>query len=310
MKTASQQQPVRRGNRGFSIVEMLVAFGITTVILAAATLLMSRLQETYGAQQRVGGANETGRTAMELLALDIGQAGFPGTVSTWISQSITASGTAQAVTMTSMAGIYVGRVVTVDRGSNAEAVRIVSCTTTSTAQNGCTSGGSNTLTGVFKLPHADNTTTGLASPTTAVPVTGSFNPFPEGVLFDLADTAGTFSSTQSILRLIGDLRGDGSLRYIEYRFTADANAPTSCTGTLVRSDTDAYAATQTTASLVADNLCNTSQAGIFNFTTPCQTGVTLTSTQSPYITLLNTDFTPGSSTCRPMSTTVWPSPSR
>jgi hypothetical protein len=41
---------------------------------------------------------------------------------------------------------------------------------------------------------------------------------------------------------------------------------------------------------------------VFTFTTPCQSGVTLTSTQTNYVTLLNTDFTPGTSTCRSLGT--------
>ncbi len=276
-----------RSKRGFSIPEMLVSMAILSLLMATITLLMGRIQALYTTQQRVGGVNETGKTAMELMALDISQAGYPGMVNALTQAAISGSSSNQTVTLNNMRGIYVGRMLTVDVGNvSTEPVRVVSCTTTSTVANGCTSGGSNSVTALFKLDHANNS-----------PVTASLNPLPEGIPFDLADTVGTFSSSQSTLRIIGDLRSDGTLRYIEYRFTA---APATCTGTLVRSDTDAYAATQNAGVTIANNLCNTAAAGIFTYTSPCQAGVTLTATQLTYITLVNTDFTPGSAVCRPL----------
>src|SRR5207247_794110 len=96
--------------------------------------------------------------------------------------AVTGSATAQSVTLTNVKGIYLGRVVTVDTGTTSETVRVISCTTTTTVANGCTSGGSNSMNWVFKLDHAYTGGVG-------VPVTGGLNPLPEGVPFDLSDTA-------------------------------------------------------------------------------------------------------------------------
>lgn len=281
------------GSRGFSLIEMMISVAILSVILGVMMMFMGRLQERYVAEQRVSGVNETGKTAMELLALDIGQAGFPGIVSTTTTQAVTGSNSAVGVTLGNMNGIYPGRVLTVDTGSNSESVRVISCGTTAATSNICTPGqASNSVNGVFKITHASN-----------VPVGGSMNPLPEGILFDLTDTSTTtpcpsFTSNQRCLRIIGDLRGDGTLRYIEYRFTADVNAPTTCTGRLVRSDSDAYASIQSPEVTIADNLCNTSTVGVFTYTTPCQTGVTAPT----YVIFNKTDGTPGTAPCPPPGT--------
>ncbi len=280
-------------SRGFSMIELLVSVAILSVIMGVMMMFMSRLQERYTAEQRVGGVNETGKTAMELLALDIGQSGFPGIVNTTTTLAVVGSSLAQDVILGNLNGIYPGRVLSVDTGNNSEAVRVIACATTAAASNLCTPGAAaNSVNGVFKLDHL-----------LSVPVLGSMNPLPEGILFDLTDTSTTtpcptFTSNQTCLRILGDLRGDGTLRYIEYRFTADTNAPTSCNGRLVRSDSDAYATTQSAAVTIADNLCNTSTVGVFTYTTPCQTGVSAPS----YVIYNKTDGTPGTTPCPPPGT--------
>lgn len=225
-------KPAKRNVRGVSVLELMVSIGILTVIMGAMFTFLSKLQQRYNTTSRQATMNQMGRTAFELLAIDLGQAGYPGEVNTTTTQAITGSNTAQTVTVASVAGMFVNRVVLVDTGVNQEAVRITAKTTTS-------------ITGLFKLSHA----TGAA-------ITASMNPYSQGVLNTTA-----YSSTSSTLRIMGDLLADGSLRYIEYRFTAGAN----CTGTLVRSDTDAFAATQRTGAIVAERICNTAATGVFSY---------------------------------------------
>lgn len=214
------------------MLELMVSMAILTVIMGAMFTFLSKLQQRYNTTSRQATMNQMGRTAFELLAIDLGQAGYPGEVNTTTSAVIVGSNTAQTVTVASTAGMFVNRVVLVDTGVNQEAVRITARTSTS-------------ITGLFKLSHA-----------TGAPITASMNPYSQGVL----NTA-SYSSTSSTLRIMGDLLADGSLRYIEYRFTAGAN----CTGRLVRSDTDAFAATQRPGAVVAERICNTATQGVFSY---------------------------------------------
>ncbi len=241
--------------RGFSLLELLVTMVVLTVIMGAMMEFMSVMQRRYTAQQRVGSVNQTGKTVMELLALDIEQAGYPGTVNTTTTAAVTASNSYNTtVTLASDAGLFRKRAVLVDTGANQETVVIELCTSTSSTSTSCTVGGSNSITGLFKKSHASG-----------VPVRASAYPYPQGIV----NTA-TYPSNATTLRIMGDLRGNGSLRYIEYRYTADATG--NCQGTLVRSDSDAFATTQQPAATIADNLCNNAATGIFAYTTDTAAG--------------------------------------
>jgi len=230
MKSLRKHERAR--TRGVSVLELMVSMGILTVIMGAMFTFLSKLQQRYNTTSRQATMNQMGRTAFELLAIDLGQAGYPGEVNTITAQAITGTNSNQTVNVASTSGMFVNRVVLVDTGANQEAVRIVSKTSTS-------------ITGLFKASHADG-----------VPITASMNPYSQGVL-----NTTTYSSTSSTLRVMGDLLADGSLRYIEYRFTAGAN----CTGTLERSDTDAFATTQKAAVTVAERICNTATQGVFSY---------------------------------------------
>lgn len=189
-------------NQGFSLLEMMVSVAILLVITGAAFAALSQSQKAYGTQQLQADMHAGVRGTVELMTQEIGQAGSLNFAPQTIPSAITGNTTAQTVTLSSAANIYVGETLTVDTGSNQEFVTV-------TAVNDA----SNQVTGVFNNSHA------AATPVTALGV------FPNGVL---TTTAG------NSLQIFGDINGDGTLTYVEY----DCNpGTTTAPGTLTRTST-------------------------------------------------------------------------
>ncbi len=228
---------------GFSLLELLVSIVVLTVVLGAMTQFMSMLQLRYVRQQQVAGASQTGRTTLELLALDIGQAGYYPGVATSSSSALTAGTVLQWVAVGSVVGMYPGRVVQV--GSSGDPAGIEDVTIAEVDPSG------NQFRALITANHT----------ITPVPVRASEAPFPDGV------SSPTYPASNT-LRLFGDIRGagNGTMRYIEYRYTPGAAG--TCTGRLVRSDTDVWATAQEPPVIVADNVCNDASALVFRFDTP------------------------------------------
>jgi hypothetical protein len=134
------------------------------------------------------------RNATELLQQEVGQAGRIS-----LPAAVTMSGPVAAgsstVTVNSVSNMFVGEQVVVDTGSNAETVTL-SAVNTGTTQ----------ITATFDLAHATGT---------AVTVQGAFA---SGVV----PKSMTHGSTDSVLKLYGDINGDGNMVYVE--FTCDTAA--------------------------------------------------------------------------------------
>ena len=246
--SGSHSNAIGASGRGFSLIELMVSIVVLMVVMGALMQFMSMMQQRYTREKRVASANQTGKTVLELLAMDIGQAGYiPGLDTGTAATPITANTNPQNVTLLNTTGIYAGRVLIVDTGISREYVRVISVTGL-------------TVNEQFKLDHA-----------ASVPVRASEVPYPEGILYSTAVPA--ISSNSNRLRIMGDLWQDASLRYVEYRYTAGAN----CTGVLVRSDSSAFAVSQTAAVTVAENLCNnasgTPPTPVFSYPTPIPLGL-------------------------------------
>jgi len=241
----SRSSPAVARQRGFSILEFMMAIAVLSIIMGALMSFISTMQRRYTSEAKVASVNQVGKTGMDLMAMDVGQAGFPPGVNTTTTQAITPNNTAQTVTLASTVGVYVGRTLLVDNGmSNQESVTVNACTSTVTG-TGCTSGSSNSVTAVFKKGHVNG-----------VPVRASSMPYPQGILFS---TSGGVTSNCNSLKILGDLRGDGSLRYVEYLYTPfSGDTP----GKLERSDTSAFSSTENPKIIVVDNLWD---SALFNY---------------------------------------------
>lgn len=128
------------------------------------------------------------RSATELLQQEVGQAGrlsLPGTVT--LSAAVTATGS-QSVTLSSVSGMFTGEQLTIDTGANQETVAL-------------TNVAGSQITASFNSTHASG-----------APVSAQ-----GGFASGIVPTNMANGSTGSILKLYGDINGDGSMVYVEYK---------------------------------------------------------------------------------------------
>jgi len=198
----------RAACRGFSLLELLTSVLILSVIMAGVISALLTSEQSFARTELSSDMYENVRSVAELMAQEVGQAGLVSLPATTLSSAVTGSVTAQAVSVSQTASIYVGEQLLIDAGSAKEE----SVTTTAV--------GSSTITGIFQNSHAS-----------AAPVT-VLGAFPSGIVPPGA-TDGSTSNTEpgkSVLNLFGDINGDGTLVYI--RYTCDTS---STPGSLTRS---------------------------------------------------------------------------
>lgn len=226
METKKEWKPMkRRQQSGFTLLETLVAL---VIFLAISAIVMSGMVQMTRTQSTIGNRTElhtSVRAATELLQQEIGQAGkislpkLPAGASSWLMTSSVAVPLGQynyATTatfnvidpVTNNPVLFENEWITVDIGANKETVQL-------TCQGGpgtCLSP-SNSWWVTFVYSHAANTpirapgafSTGIVPPAPLVlanPPTG-YQGYPNG-------------STGTVLKLYGDINGDGRMMYVEY----------------------------------------------------------------------------------------------
>lgn len=186
--------------RGFSLIETMVAVTLLLVVSAGMMEAMLQFSTTQSAVFNRSAMHNGVRSATELLQQEVGQAGhvtLPATV-TLGAAGVPATG-AQAVVVSSTSNMFVGENLVIDAGANEETVRV-------TAINA----GTNQITGEFIQTHV---------PYAPVTVRGGFAsgvvPMAPNVAY--AGSPGLANgSTGTLLKLYGDINGDGSMVYVEY----------------------------------------------------------------------------------------------
>jgi prepilin-type N-terminal cleavage/methylation domain-containing protein len=207
-----------RGDAGFSLIELLVATGVLLIvssIVTTALIQMSASQKTIWNRTEM---HSGVRGATELLQQEVGQAGRIATpVTVTMIDAVTGgvqpscdpaspATNAQPIRLSSSAGLWAVAganpsyvmVSTMD-GNNQETFRIATIDNTTTPYP--------TITACFTQTH-------LAG-TVVMPLGG----FATGIV---PNTGVTNGSTASVLKLYGDINGDGNMVYVEY--TCDTNA--------------------------------------------------------------------------------------
>jgi prepilin-type N-terminal cleavage/methylation domain-containing protein len=200
---------------GFSLVELLASIVVVSVIMAAIVSAISQSEQAYGSIELQSDMYENVRGAAELMAQEVGQAGVLSLPASTLSAGVAASGTAQAVTVSSTTSMYAGagqtgEAVLVDAGSaNEELVYITAIT-------------GSKITAIFTKAHA------LGAPITVLGV------FPNGIVVPGTTDGSTSNAGAAVstLNLFGDINADGSLVYV--RYTCDTSVTP---GTLTRSVT-------------------------------------------------------------------------
>ncbi len=180
-----------RGGRqpGFSLVELMVAL---TLLLSVAGIVMSSLMQATMTQGTISNRTEmhsSVRSATEVLQQEIGQAGrvsLPAPVT--LAAAVNSTGLL-AVGVSSAAGMFTGELLVIDTGANQETVAVTAVVPDT-----------NQITAIFNATHANGA---------PVTVAGAF---PSGIV----PTNMTNGSTSTVLKMYGDINGDGNIVYVEY----------------------------------------------------------------------------------------------
>ena len=176
---------------GFSLIELMISMGILLVVSSAVTSALMQMTTSQSTVWNRTQMHSGVRSATELLQQEVGQAGrvaLPATVTLTANAAI---GAAQTVGVTSAAGMFQGEQLVIDAGANQESVTLTAVDTAN-----------NTITGTFTIAHANGA---------PVSVLGGF---PSGIVPPAPGFAN--GSTGTLLKLYGDINGDGNMVYVEY----------------------------------------------------------------------------------------------
>jgi len=182
----TRQLQVMKQEAGFTLVELMLSTSILLVvsgIVVGATIDLTRLSTTMTNRSDM---HSGVRNATALLQQEVGQAGrislpAPSSLSAAVGIGVA------TVDVTSTAGMFVGERLVVGTGAEAETVTL-------------TAVAANQITANFMLPHV------AGAP---LATTGGFS---AGVI----PTTMANGSTGNVLKILGDINGDGNMVYVEY----------------------------------------------------------------------------------------------
>lgn len=172
-------------NAGVSLIELMISLATLLIVSGSAFAVLSYYQKSYLSTEQRSDVHSSIRSAMDLMTQEITQAGLLSSPGKTVHASVASSTVSQSVSLdpsTATADIFDNEQLVIDTGSSQEVVTVQSHTST-------------TITVILTRNHSAGT---------SVTARGVF---PEGILP---------SSTETELRLIGDLNADGTLVYEWY----------------------------------------------------------------------------------------------
>jgi Tfp pilus assembly protein PilW len=226
---------------GFSILELLVCLLIMIPIMGAAVSLFSVGAKQQASEQNSVDSNQEVRAGMEIMTLEIAQAGSHGDRATLSSGTVGADASAaQSLAVDSSVGFNVGDYIEVDTGTSRESVKITAVTT-------------GHISAIYRKAHGSG-----------IPVRLFALPYQTGVIKP-SGVGANASTDVTTLKFYGDVNGDGNLAYVEYIYDS-ANAQ------ITRSMTPITLTSKNTALPLVSNIkANTAQ---FTLQTDSQSVVT------------------------------------
>jgi prepilin-type N-terminal cleavage/methylation domain-containing protein len=226
-----------RRQAGFTLMETLVALAVLLAVGGIVTTGMFQLMKTQSTIANRTDMHTSVRSATELLQQEIGQAGKVSlgapSASVTLSSAVTAGPNASFTLQTSTGAtpyVYQGEVLSVDVGPTQETVTVINI-------------GSNTYSGTaaFANSHSANAPvmvlgafgTGVVPPAASALTDPNGQCVPSSVTVSgqtfnyagySAPSPGTgVGSTCEVLKLYGDINGDGNMVYVEYTCTQSSN---------------------------------------------------------------------------------------
>ena len=186
---------------GFSLLELMAALGLLLLISGIVMTALKQMMMTQGTLSNRTEMHSGVRSATEVLQQEIGQAGkisLPAPPVT-LASAVAGTGAATQVTVSSAAGMFTGEqlVIGPDTGcvppacpaGNQETVALTAV-----------AAATNQITARFENVHA------IGAP---IMVMGAF-------ASGIAPTNMTNGSTPTVLKMYGDINGDGNMVYVEY----------------------------------------------------------------------------------------------
>ncbi len=194
-----RSNPIPRED-GFSLLELLAALGILLIISGATLSAVNYYQKNYSRTQQLTDMHSGVRGAVELMTQEISQAGLinsldstAANINASLSLSSTGSPIAQTVPVDNASLFYAGEELQVDTGANQETVVVASIVDATH------------ISGIFTKNH----TSGAALYAVGTIAEGVVPP-PNPSTYDKTTCCDT-------LQIIGDVNGDGTLQFVEYK---------------------------------------------------------------------------------------------
>jgi type II secretory pathway pseudopilin PulG len=195
-----REQP---GTVGFSLLEVLVSVMIITVLMAAVFQFLRFNQQRYRGDQLLAERNQGARSALELMTLELQQAGHnPNRIANKTLQAnIAPTGTLVNIDVADTSGIFYGNLVEIgasDADPNWETVTVGS--------DGTHAITSTTFPAIITMSH-----------TSGQPVFTRSLPFPNGILYTASAAGAGQSVVVNNIQYYGDIHGNGTVSYGEYK---------------------------------------------------------------------------------------------
>jgi type II secretory pathway pseudopilin PulG len=197
---------------GFSLLEVLISVMIITVLMAAVFQFLRFNQQRYRGDQLLAERNQGARSAVELMTLELQQAGHNPNLTTHktLQAAVAPSGTLVNIDVGDTTGIFYGNLVEI--GASASDPNWETVTVGSDSTHAITS---STFPAIITIAHS-----------AGQPVFTRSLPFPNGILYTASAVGTNQSANVNQIQYFGDIHGRGTLAYGEYRLVDTGNTTT------------------------------------------------------------------------------------
>jgi prepilin-type N-terminal cleavage/methylation domain-containing protein len=192
-----------RAEEGFSLLEVLVSVMIITILMSAVFQFLRFNQQRYRGDQLLAERNQGARSALELMTQELQQAGHNPNFMTGktLSAAVSTTGGIVNVPVSDTTGIFYGNLIEIGSSSadpNRETVEVKGDTSHAIT--------STSFPAIITMSHASGQ-----------PVFSRSLPFPNGILYNAAAVGTDQSVNVNTIQYYGDIEGNGTLRYGEYK---------------------------------------------------------------------------------------------